>query len=129
MQSVIWLTEYMQSIIWLVVYMQSILRLIVYMQSLIWLIVSMKSIILLIVHMQSIIWLIVNPTAFKKAKTLWSFGCSECNRVNMQKSFLMLTQIFDTLETLLTFSKTGLRQNVKCTKDSVSPHSQSQSSW
>ena len=27
--------------------------------------------------------LFFNPTALRMAKTLWSFGCSECNRVNI----------------------------------------------
>ena len=30
---------------------------------------------------ENTIYLLFNPTAFGTAKTLWSFGCSECNRV------------------------------------------------
>ena len=31
---------------------------------------------------QPIAELLLNPIALKMAKTLWSFGCSECNKVN-----------------------------------------------
>ena len=33
--------------------------------------------------MVEMVWpsLVVNPDALRTAKTLWSFGCSECNRV------------------------------------------------
>ena len=33
----------------------------------------------------------VNPTALGTAKTLWDFGCSECNRVKNQ--MMQLTDI------------------------------------
>ena len=37
-------------------------------------------------------WYLNNPNALRTAKTLWSFGCSECNRVNlaMRQGFLLL---------------------------------------
>ena len=28
--------------------------------------------------------MVFNPIALRTAKTLWSFGCSECNRVNVE---------------------------------------------
>ena len=31
--------------------------------------------------LQYFLFLVLNPTALRTAKTLWSFGCSECNRV------------------------------------------------
>ena len=35
----------------------------------------------------------LNPIALRTAKTLWSFGCSECNRVNRKEITLQHSQI------------------------------------
>ena len=34
-------------------------------------------------HRQALFLHSINPTALRTAKTLWSFGCFECNRVNV----------------------------------------------
>ena len=35
---------------------------------------------------------VINSIALKMAKSLWSFGCSECNRVNAQVNSKVLNQ-------------------------------------
>ena len=36
----------------------------------------------------------MNPIALRKAKTLWSFGSSECNRVKKTEANMKLKELF-----------------------------------
>ena len=40
---------------------------------------------------------VFNPIALRMAKTSWSFGHSECNRVNRAGAFLRITTVFQSI--------------------------------